>query len=166
MLGGRTMPDVFSRSANLGDTPVALNRPKTRPPASIPSFSKTKMSCMATTSPDMPVISVTWVMRRVPSLRRAHLHNDGNRRCDLLAKCLLRQIEVRHQGHGFQAGHRIARAVGVDGGQRPVVAGVHRLQHVEGLLATHLADDDPVRPHTQGVDDQFALPHGPVALPR
>ena len=39
------------------------------------------------------------------------------------------------------------------------MARVHRLQHVERFLATHLADDDPVRPHTQGVDDQFALTH-------
>jgi hypothetical protein len=44
------------------------------------------------------------------------------------------------------------------------VAGVHRLQHVQRLLAAALADDDPVRTHTQAVDQQFALPHGAMAL--
>ena len=32
------------------------------------------------------------------------------------------------------------------------MAGVHRLQHVEGFLAADLADDDAVGTHTQGVD--------------
>ena len=40
--------------------------------------------------------------------------------------------------------------------QRAVVAGVHRLEHVERLAATHLADDDPVGPHAQRVADQVA----------
>ena len=37
-----------------------------------------------------------------------------------------------------------------------VVAGVHRLEHVERLGAAALADDDPVGPHSQGVLDQVA----------
>ena len=52
--------------------------------------------------------------------------------------------------------------VGVDGGQRPVVAGVHRLEHVEGLAAADLADHDPVRPHAQRVAHQVA--DGDLAL--
>ncbi len=46
--------------------------------------------------------------------------------------------------------------VGVHGRQRAVVAGVHRLQHVERLAAAALADDDPVGPHAQRVADQVA----------
>ena len=46
--------------------------------------------------------------------------------------------------------------VGVDRGQRAVVAGVHRLQHVQRLGAAALADDDPVGPHAQGVAHQVA----------
>jgi hypothetical protein len=33
------------------------------------------------------------------------------------------------------------------------VAGVHRLQHVEGFLAAALAEDDAVGPHAQCVLD-------------
>jgi hypothetical protein len=44
------------------------------------------------------------------------------------------------------------------------VAGVHGLQHVEGLAATALADDDPIGPHTQGVAHQIADGHLALAL--
>ena len=37
------------------------------------------------------------------------------------------------------------------------MAGVHRLQHVEGLGAADLADDDAVGPHAQRVAHQVAL---------
>ena len=36
------------------------------------------------------------------------------------------------------------------------MAGVHRLEHLVGLGAPHLADDDAVRTHPQGVDQQVA----------
>ena len=41
---------------------------------------------------------------------------------------------------------------------------VHGLQHVERFLAADLADDDAVGPHTQAVDQQFALPHRAAAF--
>ena len=47
--------------------------------------------------------------------------------------------------------------IGVDGGHRAVVAGIHRLQHVERFAGADLADDDPVGAHAQRVLDQFAL---------
>ena len=40
------------------------------------------------------------------------------------------------------------------GAERAVVAGVHGLQHVDRLAAAHLAEDDAVGAHTQGVLDQ------------
>ena len=46
--------------------------------------------------------------------------------------------------------------VGVDRRERAVVAGVHRLQHVERLGAANLADDDPVGAHAQGVAHEVA----------
>ena len=58
----------------------------------------------------------------------------------------------------------VARGVGVNGGQRSVVARVHGLQHVQRLLAAHLAHDDAVGTHTQGVDHQFADVDGAVAF--
>ena len=44
----------------------------------------------------------------------------------------------------------------------PVVAGVHCLQHVEGLGAAHLTDQDPVGPHPEAVAQK--LPDGELAL--
>ena len=38
----------------------------------------------------------------------------------------------------------------------PSWPGVHGLQHVQGLAAADLADDDPVGPHAEGVDHQVA----------
>ena len=37
------------------------------------------------------------------------------------------------------------------------MAGIHGLQHVHGLLATDLTEDDAVGAHTERVDDQLAL---------
>jgi len=42
------------------------------------------------------------------------------------------------------------------------VTGVHCLQHVDGLSAADLADDDSVRSHTQSILNQIAL--GNLAL--
>ena len=44
----------------------------------------------------------------------------------------------------------------MDRRQGPFVARVHRLEHVQGLRATDLADDDPVGAHAQGVADELA----------
>ena len=51
---------------------------------------------------------------------------------------------------------RVAGRVGVQRRQRAVVAGVHRLEHVERLGAADLADDDAVGPHAQRVAHQVA----------
>ena len=50
------------------------------------------------------------------------------------------------------------------GGERSLVAGVHGLEHVQGLAAANLADDDPVRAHAQGVADQIADGHLAASL--
>ena len=39
------------------------------------------------------------------------------------------------------------------------MAGVHRLQHVEGFRAAHLADDDAVGAHAERVAHELALRH-------
>ena len=39
------------------------------------------------------------------------------------------------------------------------MAGVHRLQHVEGFGAAHLADDDAVGTHAERVAHELALRH-------
>ena len=89
----------------------------------------------------------------------AHLDHDVDRARDLLPHGLLRQVEARHRDHRLEPAQRVARRVGVDGGERAVVAGVHGLEHVHGLAAAALAHDDAVGPHTQGVDQEQALGH-------
>ena len=45
-----------------------------------------------------------------------------------------------------------------------LVTRVHRLQHVQGLGSTHLADNDAIRTHAQAVAKQAALRHLALAL--
>ena len=66
------------------------------------------------------------------------------------------QALAGHHRQRRQAIQRIARRVAVDGGQRALVAGVHRQQHVERFGAAHLADDDARRSHAQRVAHQVA----------
>src|SRR4030088_3082485 len=46
--------------------------------------------------------------------------------------------------------------VGVERGHRPFVAGVHRLEHVQGFAATALTHDDAVGAHTQTAFDELS----------
>src|ERR1019366_6413866 len=97
-----------------------------------------------------------------------------DRRDLALAVRLARELHDELDGAGDLAadrGHRhrqardgVARRIGVNGGHRAFVAGVHRLQHVEGFLAAALAEDDAVGPHAQRVLDQLALADFALAL--
>ena len=79
------------------------------------------------------------------------MNEKMKRRSDLLANRLVGQLNTGHQHHGLESGDGITGAVGVDGRQRTLVAGVHGLEHVERLTATRLPDDYAVGPHTQRV---------------
>ena len=70
---------------------------------------------------------------------------------DLLADGAHGKVHAGHQDHRLETRERVARGVGVERRDRAVVAGVHRLEHVEGGRVADLADDDAVRAHTQGV---------------
>ena len=91
------------------------------------------------------------------------LDDDVDRADDHFADGLHRQREAAHGDHGFQTAHGFARAVGVQGAHRAVMAGVHGLQQVEGFGSAHFAHDDAFGTHTQTVPDQVA--HGDLALP-
>ena len=156
MSGGRWMPDAFRRSQTFGRTPVARNRPMTLPSGVTPSFSKAEdllhrddVAFHAGDLRDAGDLSGAVAHARL-------LNDDLDRRRDLLAHRALGQVHAAHRDHRFDTGQRVARRVGVDGRQRSVVAGVHRLQHVQRFLAADLADDDAVGAHTQGVDDAAA----------
>ena len=116
------------------------------------------------TSPSMPVISEMPVTLRVPSDMRDTCTIRLTADAICCADRPLRDVQVRHRHHRVEAVQRVARGVGVDGRQAAVVAGVHRLQHVERFLAADLADDDAVGPHTKGVDDQLARAHRAFAF--
>src|SRR5690606_16311183 len=83
-----------------------------------------------------------------------HDHVDGAR--DLLADGLHGELDAGHEHHRLEAGHGVAGGVGVQRGQRPGVAGVHGLEHVERLATTALTDHDAVGPHAQGRAHQVA----------
>src|SRR5260370_2938618 len=48
--------------------------------------------------------------------------------------------------------------ISVDGADRAVVSGVHCLQHVQRLAATHVADEETISAHSNRMADQLA--HG------
>ena len=111
---------------------------------------------MTIVSPSMPRTSHTFVTRRVPSRRRVEMDDEVERDLPLLADRTHRQLDAAHQHHRLDADERVARAVGVDRGERAVVARVHRLEHVECFGAARLTDDDPVGSHTQRVAHELA----------
>src|SRR6266446_2634037 len=57
---------------------------------------------------------------------------------DLMANRALGNVQVGHGNHIFDASQGIAWRVGVYGGERTLMTGIHGLQHVEGFLAAHL----------------------------
>src|SRR5579875_1388763 len=77
----------------------------------------------------------------------ADLYDQIDGRGDLRAHGARRQVDAGHADHVLEPGQRLARAVGVDRAHRAVMAGVHRLQHVERFGAADLAEDDAVRAH-------------------
>ena len=101
-------------------------------------------------------------MRRPPSRWRSTWTIRSTALDDLGADGRGGQAHVAHLHHVLDAGQRVAGGVGVDRGHAAVVAGVHRLQHVECLGAADLADDDAVGAHAQRVAHQVAL--GDLAL--
>src|SRR6185312_11273115 len=84
------------------------------------------------------------------------LDDEVERARDLLADGPERKLDARGQHQRLGAGKGVTRVVGVNRGERAVVAGVHGLEHVHGLGAAALAHDDPVGAHTQGVADEVA----------
>ena len=109
------------------------------------------MSFIVMTSPSRLHTSLTWVTPALAVMHALDMHDQVDRADDLLADGAHRQLERPHLHHVLDAGQRIARGVGVDRAHRAVMAGVHRLQHVERFRPAHLADDDAIGPHAQRV---------------
>src|SRR5262249_52081276 len=92
------------------------------------------------------------------------LHDNLDCGRDLLPNSSIGNIEIRHRNHRVETIQGVPWAVGVDRGQTPVMPGIHRLQHVQSLFATDLADDDAVGTHTKGVDHKLTLTDVPLSL--
>ena len=52
----------------------------------------------------------------------------------------------------------------MDRRQRAIVAGIHRLKHVQCLFAADLADNNAIGAHTQAVNEQLPLLYRPCAF--
>ena len=105
-----------------------------------------------------------FVILRVTILEAVLVDDQVDRRGDLLADGPQRQIHAGHEHHRLEAAEHVARGVGVAGGHRAVVAGVHGLEHVERLARAALPDHDAVGPHAQAVADELANRDGALAL--
>jgi len=93
-------------------------------------------------------------------LLKDQVHSGG----DLFTDNSKRKIEAGKQGEGFETRDRVSRRVGMEGGQRPIVASVHGLEHVQGFPASHLADDNSVGTHAERISDE--MPDSDFSLPR
>ena len=124
--------------------------PTTLPSLSMPCSTNRNSSCITTRSPSMPAISVIDVILREPSRRRDcwTINWIAPDICSRTTR--IGEIDPAHQRHRFDSADRVARRVRVQRGERAVVAGVHRLEHVQRLAAAALADDDPVRVASAG----------------
>ncbi len=92
------------------------------------------------------------------------LHDDAHGRGDLTPDARNRHRHAGHADHLLEALDGVARGVGVHGGHGALVAGVHGLEHIEGLVTAALADDDPIGPHAQRVLHEFPLAQLALAL--
>jgi hypothetical protein len=106
-----------------------------------------------------------WMGNFARAVREAgQLDNHVDRRDDLFPDGPLRQVHAGHHNHNLESAYQVAGAVGMDSGQRAVMAGVHGLEHVQGLAAAALTDDNSVRSHPQAVANQIAYRHLPCSL--
>src|SRR5438034_1906548 len=87
-------------------------------------------------------------------LHPLHIDDKVDGRHDLLAYRTKWQIRTRHQHHRLDPGQGVAGSVRVDRRERSVVARIHRLEHVERLGTTALADDDAIRTHPECVAEE------------
>ena len=83
---------------------------------------------------------------------------------DLLHDDVAAQIGIGVTHHGAQTAQRIARVVGMHGGHRAGVVGLHRLQHLISFRSAAFAHDDPIGAPAQRERHQLAHPDGPFAF--
>ena len=135
--------DPVEDAVRQGSSVADRSTPAARRPSAMST--RWKMSWRRTVSPSIPWSSVIEVTTRPPPGQPLELHEQTDGQNDLLANGSLRQFDPAHHHHGLQTAQELTWRVGVDGGHRSGVTGVHGLEHVERLRATAFSDDDPVR---------------------
>ena len=120
------------------------------------SILNSKMSCSVITSASMRWTSVIAVTRREPSSSRSRwtIRSSAEATCSRIARTGRSKPAISTIVSMRASASRGALAWTVR--ERAVVAGVHRLEHVERLGAADLADDDAVGAHAQRVADEVA----------
>src|ERR1043166_3420146 len=93
-----------------------------------------------------------------------NLDHEIDRGGNLLAHRAIGKPHARHLNHRFQAGQRVTWGVCVDSRQTAILAGVHRVQHVDCLAATNLAEHNAIGTHAQRVANQISLRYFTFAL--
>ena len=73
-------------------------------------------------------------------------------------------VETRGQRERLDPGGDVGGGVGVQGAAAALVPGVEGGEQLDHLRAAHLADDDPVRSHPQGLADQVVQRQRPGPL--
>src|SRR5712672_1839324 len=93
-----------------------------------------------------------------PAVGQAYqLDQQADRGCDLTSNTRGAYGQPGHAYHLLEPLERITRRIRVHRRHRSFMTGVHGLEHVEGLLAATLADDDTVGTHPKGILDELAL---------
>ena len=93
------------------------------------------------------------------------MHNEIQCARNLSLNCGKREIGAAER-HGLEPCQHIGGRIGMAGREGAVVAGIHRLQHIEGLGAAHFADYDAVRVHAKACAYQIRNSHLPFAFRR
>ena len=94
--------------------------------------------------------------RSPPAVGAGDLHDRSSAELSWSRTAAIGQVEAGREHHHLEPPQGVDGRVGVAGGQRALVARVHRPQHVDRLRPSDLADDDPVGAHAQGVAHQLA----------
>ena len=131
-----------------GWTPHARQAPVMRLNASMPRGSNRNSSARGMTVAPSGIWSTATMLvtRRPPSRMRSTwtINPPRKRLRDLLHDDVATQIGVGVTYHGAQTTQRIPRAVGMHGGHRAWVVGLHRLKHLVSLRPAAFAHDDAI----------------------
>ena len=99
-----------------------------------------------------------------PGRKAAEVNDEVDAGRDVSPHRRERQTGAAGHDHRLEPAEHVFTGVGVTGGERAVVAGIHGTEHVECLFSPDFADDDAFRPHAQRRPDE--VPDGDLSAAR